>query len=176
MGKAIELKRTSKTVTFTLPNNKKLVAKADADIFDNYIRFDYSWFFKNEKSRGGKDQWYIACSVKHGEKTKTYYLHWLPIGKNKKGMVIDHKNRNPLDNRVKNLRHADYQKNSKNSKKFIVREGSFLYMGLGVTKLDATENRKVRYQCYVDRKYFASALTIKEIKKKIKTKLSKMEK
>lgn len=174
MGKAIEIKRNERAVWFTLPNRPELTAIVDIDIFENYIKFDLSWYFKNEK-RGKKDHCYIACSVKINGKSTTYYLHWLPIGKNKKGKVIDHKNRNTLDCRTSNLRHATHSVNSRNSSSYDLGNGSFRYKGVCVCKTFRSYDKKQTYQAYKGKKYIASALTIREVKKRISNKLQTKE-
>lgn len=46
---------------------------------------------------------------------KKIYMHDVLIGKAPKGLVTDHKNRNKLDNRRRNLRHITRSENIKNS-------------------------------------------------------------
>lgn len=45
---------------------------------------------------------------------KHYYLHWEIIGKPKKGLEIDHTNKNKLDNRKSNLRICNRSQNNRN--------------------------------------------------------------
>ena len=169
MGKAIIIEENDTHVKFTLPNNTTLEAIADRDIFDNYIRFDNSWFFKNEKKKK-KDHYYIACNLRIFGKYTTFYLHWIPIGKNKNLMVVDHKNRNTLDNRKSNLRHATYKQNLKNSNMIRSMKGNFNYKKCTVTKIKGKY-----YQAYYCRKYIGLAKTIEQIKQKINQKLLQME-
>lgn len=62
-------------------------------------------------------RWYVAGKtmyVKAIKKGKSIMLHHLILPR-KKGFIIDHKNRDVLDNRSSNLRYATYQTNSWNS-------------------------------------------------------------
>lgn len=64
-------------------------------------------------------KWQFSASSKIGYavrtiKNRTEYLHWSIIGKPGKGLVVDHINRNSLDNRKKNLRFATLAENRRN--------------------------------------------------------------
>lgn len=57
---------------------------------------------------------YAIKSIKENGKTKNTPLHHVVYKKPDKGMVIDHINRNKLDNRRENLREVSYSLNSAN--------------------------------------------------------------
>lgn len=57
---------------------------------------------------------YAIKSIKENGKTKNISLHHVVYKKPDKGMVIDHINRNKLDNRRENLREVSYSLNSAN--------------------------------------------------------------
>ena len=57
---------------------------------------------------------YVIKSIKENGKTKNISLHHVVYKKPDKGMVIDHINRNKLDNRRENLREVSYSLNSAN--------------------------------------------------------------
>jgi hypothetical protein len=57
---------------------------------------------------------YAIKSVRENGKTKNIFLHHVVYKKPDKGMVIDHINRNKLDNRRENLREVSYSLNSAN--------------------------------------------------------------
>ena len=61
-----------------------------------------------------RDDGYVQCKVNK----KNIKMHQVLMGK-KDGLIIDHINRNILDNRIKNLRHATRTINSFNQKKQI---------------------------------------------------------
>lgn len=78
----------------------------------NVVQFDkdtLKWF-----------DWNYICISKHGyliySKNNRYYpIHQMILGKAPKGLVIDHINRDKLDNRRKNLRFVTTAENNKNS-------------------------------------------------------------
>ncbi len=79
----------------------------------------YSWsIWRKKNKRGGKVYYYVACRLSKKEKSKTFYIHHLVAGKVKGSNVIDHINRNTLDNRACNLRVATRAENTINSPKF----------------------------------------------------------
>ena len=85
-----------------LSNNKQaLINKQDY----NKVK-DFSW---HQDSKG-----YVGASIRSGKKVKKIFLHKL-ILQPKKGFIIDHKNRNKLDNTRDNLRHCTHTQNQWNS-------------------------------------------------------------
>ena len=72
------------------------------------------------------------------------YLHQFLLGK-KKGLVIDHKNRNVLDNRKTNLRHCSLSQNQQNRTK--VENKTSKYMG--VCLASGTANRKKKWRALI---------------------------
>ncbi len=59
----------------------------------------------------------VVCNVKENGKWKNVAIHHLILGKPKKGFVIDHINRDPLDNRRCNLRVCTQSNNIMNTTK-----------------------------------------------------------
>lgn len=76
---------------------------------------------------------YAIKSIKVNGKTKNIPLHHLVYKKPSKGMVIDHINRNILDNRRENLREVSHSVNSANRK--INRSKSSLFRYPGVRQI-----------------------------------------
>lgn len=80
---------------------------------------------------GGKGKGY------HGQNGIRMYIYHLIIGIPPKGMMTDHVNSNPLDNRKCNLRFCDYQGNGANQKK---RENcSSIYKGVRWNQIEKTK-------------------------------------
>ena len=81
---------------------------------------------------------YAIKSVRENGKTKNISLHHVVYKKPAKGMVIDHINRNKLDNRRENLREVSHSVNSAN-RKINRSEGSFFrYPGVRQIKNSRT--------------------------------------
>lgn len=98
-----------------MPINKKNSGVVIID-FDDYLKYGkMKWSISN----GG----YVVCgeyvkgSGKKNQKTKHYQMHRL-VTDCKKGMVVDHKDRNTLNNSKSNLRVCCYSKNGGNSGTF----------------------------------------------------------
>ena len=74
----------------------------------------YSWFPRTDKKSGTV---YVATKIKVAGKRKWIYLHRI-VMEAKKGQVVDHINRDGLDNRKENLKlygsHSDHMKGNKN--------------------------------------------------------------
>lgn len=73
---------------------------------------------------------YAIKSIKVNKKTKNISLHHVIYKKPDKGMVIDHINRNKLDNRRENLREVSHSVNSANRKIDRSRDSLFRYPGV----------------------------------------------
>jgi hypothetical protein len=80
---------------------------------DIYYKYRHSkWFLI-----GNKTNYYAACSVKNGVgETRTKRLHRI-IMNAPDGLLVDHRNRKSLDNRIANLRMATHSENSCNRTK-----------------------------------------------------------
>ena len=83
---------------------------------------DYEWLSQWKwfcvKVGGG-----IYYAARNDKKTGIILMH-RQILKAKKGETIDHKNRNSLDNRKKNIRFCNHSQNAINSKKYCANGGS----------------------------------------------------
>lgn len=73
---------------------------------------------------------YVIKSIRVNKKTKNISLHHVVYKKPDKGMVIDHINRNKLDNRRENLREVSHSVNSANRKINRSRGSLFKYPGV----------------------------------------------
>lgn len=88
--------------------NHEVIAKTKFDKkFKNKV-LNHKWHI----TRNG----YIKSTIsKNGKKIGDIYLHQFILGK-KEGYIIDHINRDRLDNRLANLRHCTHLINNRNSK------------------------------------------------------------
>jgi len=85
--------------------NNEVKAFSLIDIEDKKIAQRHKWSIDRQKY------------TKSGCNGKTIFLHVLILG-GKKGLVVDHINRNPLDNRKNNLRHVTKSEDLINRKKY----------------------------------------------------------
>lgn len=77
----------------------------------------YLWRKKNK--RGGRVYHYVAMKLWAGGKGKTIYLHHLILGlPGDKQLVVDHIDRDPLNNTRDNLRVVTRRENTLNSYKY----------------------------------------------------------
>lgn len=86
--------------------DKNLFALVDDEYFENVDK--YPWNVHKGKSG-------ILYAISHPHINRVIYMHRL-IMDAKEGQIIDHINRNGLDNRKENLRFCDYSLNAMNSK------------------------------------------------------------
>jgi hypothetical protein len=93
-----------------IPLNHEQYALVDDEDFD--IVKDYAWNTQPIRySSVVVGYGYVRTTVNK----KTINMHHLIFGKAPKGFVVDHKNRNKLDNRKENFRYATYSQNTANS-------------------------------------------------------------
>lgn len=91
---------------------KGVVARAKVDSCDHARLSLFKWYlFKNGNFLYGRRVWYVDG------KQKSVYLHQEVLGGNREGFVIDHVNRDTLDNRRCNLRWASKSLNAHNSER-----------------------------------------------------------
>lgn len=89
---------------------------------DEPIALKYKWFINVRRGRAYVQSW---------EKGRTVYIHRLILDA-PKGMVVDHVNQNPLDNRRENLRLCTRSQNSRNQTSY--RGYSSPYKGVSIRK------------------------------------------
>jgi hypothetical protein len=106
---------------------------------------DLSWVSKYTWRIHPKEKYVMSFTSRAGgKKAKTLYLHRMILGlTGRKGIMIDHRNRNPLDNRVCNLRVTDYFTN--NSNRRLADNKTAKYRGV----LYATEKRGGKNKKYL---------------------------
>jgi hypothetical protein len=113
-----------------------------ANVDDEDYEYLNQWKWQARKSR--RDY----CAIRrerrgHGRKV-TFYMHRI-IMNAPEGVMIDHKNHNPLDNRRSNLRYCDYSQNNANRRS----TGSSKYLGVhlknGRPVAQIKTNNKVLY-------------------------------
>lgn len=93
---------------------KMLFALVDDEDYDRVARAG-SWNIS--KGRTGRiDQ--VRMCVGSGKRKVTTSMHHFIFGKPPQGMVVDHINRNPLDNRKENLRFTTAFVNARNAETF----------------------------------------------------------
>lgn len=142
-------------VLYTGKSNQKEIARTFIDKkFINKVK-KYKW---SVRSSG-----YVYA---HYNKNKNIQLHRLIIGKVSKGLVVDHKNENPLDNRIANLRVATHSQNHSNNSKIkgyhydklrnkfyvsIKKESKSIYIGRFDTESEAKQARLAAEKKYLDK-------------------------
>lgn len=79
------------------------------DIEDYELTIKYPWEYHIKKGKG-----YASCKIRVGYGKRRKSLHRLIMNADN-GVMVDHKNRNTLDNRRYNLRFCTFSQNSMNS-------------------------------------------------------------
>lgn len=95
----------------------------------------YTWFTK----KSSNNTYYVYASITFNKKQSKISLHRFLIDA-KVGEIVDHKNRNTLDNRIINLRKCSKSDNNRNAKKNI--RGNCRYKGV-------TKRPSGKYGCYI---------------------------
>jgi hypothetical protein len=129
-----------------LPDKLCLV---DADIYPELI--GYNWYY----GCGG----YAVCSRQVSGKKKTIYMH-RQIMNAKKGIEVDHINRDKLDNRTDNLRLCRRKGNARNLPKRL-KDGKAMSLYKGVTW--RKDRQKWCARIVVDYKTISLGVFMKEI-------------
>jgi len=73
---------------------------------------------------------YARTNIRIGLKEKTIYMHQMLMGQ-RPGFIIDHINRNKLDNRMDNLRFCSHKENARNSSKKSASSLTSNFIGVG---------------------------------------------
>lgn len=98
-----------------LPLTQGKVTLIDDDDYELVSR--YSWFPRTDKKSGTV---YVVTKITVARKRKQIYLHRI-IMEAKEGQVVDHLNRDGLDNRRENLKlydsHSEHMRGNKNHAK-----------------------------------------------------------
>ena len=97
---------------------------------DVYEQIKHLKWYASEVARKGSGKFYARHKYTESlNNQKTLYLHHFVMGRPEKGLVIDHINGNPLDNRRENLRVTTYRRNSRNCAPSIKRDGVYFEKG-----------------------------------------------
>jgi hypothetical protein len=105
---------------------------------DYYLLSNLKWGIE-----GKRDKFYAVCNIKiEPGRTKLLSLH-RAIMDVPKGLLVDHKNGNPLDNRRANLRLATHTQNMHNRKKIKTKTSS-QYIGASLDKRSGRWASKIR--------------------------------
>lgn len=117
MGEYAEELADAKRLPRQIPLTLGKVAIVDADDFDELSK--YKWFAQRKPQKGFPDYFY-ACRQERseggkGRRQRVVMMH-NQIMPPPPGMVVDHRNRNGLDNRKENLRHATNSQNMQNKR------------------------------------------------------------
>jgi hypothetical protein len=105
---------------------------------EDYYRFgNLKWGIN-----GSGDRYYAVRNVKTGTgKTKRVYMH-REIMNPPPGLLVDHKNNNPLDNRRENLRLATRSQNMQNKRK--KKNATSKYFGVHLIKAEGKWSARVK--------------------------------
>ena len=156
---------TPQTVYFSLSNQPQFTICVDRDFFKEEIFNKNSWYVKTK----GKNNPYVAKGLWNQGKPKTYFLHWAVFGEKctrGNGFIIDHKNRDTLDNRNKNLRKITQDKNIMNSDR--VENSTRSVYGISRDYNLSFLKKNSRYVCYYKKtKYIGSSKDVLKVIEKI---------
>lgn len=118
-----------------IPLTQGYEAIVDDEDYDKLIK--YSWQIMIDRTKNPP-----KLSVGSASNSVTIYMARLVLPR-KEGFIIDHKDRNTLDNRKSNLRYATYGQNKANSKKLKI--GSSQYKGVCLDKTSGRWRARIGY-------------------------------
>ena len=90
-----------------IPLTQGEFAQVDNDLFDDLNKF--KWCIQR-----GRNTSYAISSIGHGKLSRRIYMHRLIMELRDQSLFIDHKDRNGLNNQIKNLRICTASQNSMN--------------------------------------------------------------
>lgn len=85
-------------------DGERIYAIFDDEFYEEFMKYFWRTYCKDGVIK------YVYATIKQ----KHMFMHHAVLGKPQKGMVVDHINRNPLDNRRENLRHTTHRTNNRN--------------------------------------------------------------
>jgi hypothetical protein len=128
--KNLSINETTYKIIPLFNRNKELVAETFVSNEDYERVMKYKWHCSSSLLKSGNYYKYVSTSIKG----KTLRLSHLILGKPENGMVVDHINNNPLDNRRENLRFATRSQNSQNKTKIITETSTSKFLGVSFDK------------------------------------------
>jgi len=162
MAKPEILKIKKGVIYFTLSNKSDLVCKINTDDFEKFLKGSLRWYIHKSKTH---NSYYIRRN--NYPKHNHVHLHReiLGLGDHHGESVVDHKDRNGLNNIKNNLKHTNHIGNMQNR----ARPAKRKYKGISITKV--VKNGVVSYRARDGVKYFCHGTTLKKLKERISEKL-----
>jgi hypothetical protein len=147
---------------FNLSNKPEFLCKIDSKNF--YLLDSGSWFVHKSTNKS-LNTLYIRRTENFGKKSRTIHLHREVLGLSgfTKDTLVDHIDRDGLNNCLSNLRIADFSESSFNRSM----NNGLSYKGFPIAKL-----KKGFFQCYKNKKYIAGSKTYEGIILKIEKHIS----
>jgi len=164
MGYPFDIEFKEKHVEFRLPNKPEYLCLIDIEDFIEHVAGTKCWYI-HRSTKSKADLPYIRA--RGGE----MHLHRVVLGAGEvcmKSSVVDHLNRNGLDNRKHNIKIGTAYDNSIN-KELVERSSGFAYR-----KFHSFLN-KGTWQCYKGKKYICGSRSIDILKQKIDTYIESQE-
>lgn len=95
----------------------------------------HKWYVRRKRTGGVVGPAYVRAGLSREGMGQTYIsLHKIVLGETPDGAVVDHVNRDPLDNRRENLRFVDRARSNQNRGKFHDAEAS-IYIGVSKKRI-----------------------------------------
>lgn len=153
-------------VWFTLANKPEYTCVMDKEDYFKFVHNSTHWCIHVSSRKTRKNHAYIRATVWPSNKNVHLHRFIMRVGDYHKDSVIDHINRNTLDNRKSNLREVDIKTNVKNSEYRKMNAESIRYNGLVILPIKKN-GAFVRYQVYDGKKYIVSNIDLEKCKARI---------